>query len=159
MVRFHLHEWKTKAPLLAAELGADESIPTFLSKAKRSHRIHGVTGDEASNEGSRRTRQKRIHSGLTSASDNNDGNHLGAFSQCTYRALLDGRVVEFEPHDTGKDGSCGFYALPIADNRDGVKRMLLEASSREDIRDLAAFEICDAAMSGSLPPELREHPF
>lgn len=66
-------------------------------------------------------------------------------------AELDGQAIQFEIHATRGDGNCGFYALPIANDREEAKKLLLEQCHNANIRALVAPEIRAAILDGSIP--------
>ena len=73
--------------------------------------------------------------------------------------LPGGEMVTFEIHPTQGDGNCGFYALPIADDRQGVRDLLLANAQNPNIRALVAPEIRDIVISGHLPINMPDHQF
>lgn len=67
--------------------------------------------------------------------------------------------ITFERHVTRGDGSCGFYALPIAEDRDGAKKLLLDNAENEEIRRMVGVEIREAVLARDLPEVLLNNEF
>jgi hypothetical protein len=73
--------------------------------------------------------------------------------------ILNGETVQFEIHSTLGDGNCGFYAIPIAGDREAVRRLLLENAGNPQIRALIAPEIQDIVISGHIPNDIPDYLF
>ena len=71
-------------------------------------------------------------------------------------ATFEGKNIQLERHATKGDGQCGFYALPLADDRAGAQKLLLEHAGDRRIRELVAPEIRAAIIENNLPAPLKE---
>lgn len=67
--------------------------------------------------------------------------------------------ITFERHFTRGDGSCGFYALPIAGDREGARKLLLDNFENEEIRRMVGVEIREAVLAKDLPEVLLNNDF
>ena len=71
-------------------------------------------------------------------------------------ATLHGEKIQLERHATGGGGQCGFYALPLANDRASAQQLLLEHAQDIRIRELVAPEIRAAIIENTLPAPLKE---
>ena len=63
--------------------------------------------------------------------------------------LSDNEMIEFDIHRTKGDGNCGFYALPIPNDRQGACDLLLAQQNDRHIRELVAPEIRAIIIEGN----------
>ena len=73
--------------------------------------------------------------------------------------LDNGEKAYFQIHPTRGDGNCGFYALPIAGDLEGIRDLLLENIDKANIRKLIAPEIRDVVLSEHMPKNVADYDF
>ena len=63
------------------------------------------------------------------------------------------QAITFDFFKTKGDGSCGFYSLPVPNDRQGVVKLLLAHSNEKDVRDAVVSEISGLMKMGVITKE------